>query len=147
MDLHTKELQSMNSAVAAQLWTPSKCFQPPPPIVISKEKISEALLNYHCLSWFSCRCNLSIAVLLNCRTVVIQQNKRNHCIVEQHPTWKIWRNNNHENLNNVTPVTVITGHIIVVAKHLGASLLACKSLYDIIQIKRAHTWSFDWQHG
>jgi len=30
MDLHTKELQSMNSAVAAQHWTPSKCFQPAP---------------------------------------------------------------------------------------------------------------------
>jgi len=29
MDLHTKELQSMNSAVTAQLWTPSKCFHPP----------------------------------------------------------------------------------------------------------------------
>jgi len=30
MDLHTKQLQSMNSAVAAQLWAPSKCFQGPP---------------------------------------------------------------------------------------------------------------------
>jgi len=30
MDLHTKQLQSMNSDVAAQLWPPSKCFQGPP---------------------------------------------------------------------------------------------------------------------
>jgi len=31
----------------------------------------------------------------------------------------------------------------LVAKQLGVSLLACKSLYDIIQIWRAHTCSFD----
>jgi len=31
-------------------------------------------------------------------------------------------------------VTVITGHIIVVAKWLRASLLTCKGLYNIFQI-------------
>ena len=86
MELHTKQFQiGMDSAVAPQLWTLPKMPTGPAHGDFQKKDFqSVALLALlFVMIYSSCRCNLSIARLLSWRTVAIQQNKRNHCIVSQ----------------------------------------------------------------
>jgi len=75
MELHTKQFQiGMDSAVAAQLWTPPEMPTGPRSWWFLKKYFqSIALLALLVVMIYSsCRCNLSIVRLLNWRTVVIQ---------------------------------------------------------------------------